>query len=462
MAAPVVALVGRPNVGKSTLFNALTRTKDALVIDKPGVTRDRQYGHALADDKPYIVIDTGGLSGDEEGIDAVMAEQVQAAIDESDLVLFLVDGRTGLNSQDEMIANHLRQKNKNVVLIVNKIDGIDEDVAMSEFYGLGFDAVHATAASHRRGVALLVEEVIAPICTDEDEDEAAYAGIKIALIGRPNVGKSTLTNRMLGEERVIVYDLPGTTRDTIYIPYERRDQHYTLIDTAGIRRKGKTKGIVEKFSVVKTLKAISDADVIITVLDAVEGITEQDLHVLGYAEDSGRAMVVAINKWDGLDQEQKDKVKATLERRFDFLRFVRVHFISALHGTNVGHLYESIHEAYDAAHADISTADLNRALEAALEAFQPPLVKGRRVKLRYAHMGGHNPPLFIIHGNQTERLPEHYKRYLMNTFRETFKLMGTPVRLFFKTSDNPFKDRRNTLTPRQEVAKRRAKKKFGR
>lgn len=456
---PVVALVGRPNVGKSTLFNALTRTKDALVIDQPGVTRDRQYGHALAGDKPFIVIDTGGLSGDEEGIDSVMAEQVQSAIDESSLVLFMVDGRAGLSSQDEMIAEKLRsRKGSNVILVVNKIDGIDEDVALGDFYGLGFDRIHATAASHRRGVTSLVDELIEPICPEADEDAEKYEGIKIALIGRPNVGKSTLTNRMLGEDRVIVYDMPGTTRDTIYIPYERRDQQYTLIDTAGIRRKGKVKETVEKFSVVKTLQAIADADVVISILDAHEGITDQDLHVIGFAEDSGRGMVVAINKWDGLDEDQKTRIKYEMDRRFDFLRYVRTHFISAKHGTNVGHLYDSVHEAYAAAYADISTSDLNKALEAALEAFQPPLVKGRRVKLRYAHMGGHNPPVIVIHGNQTERLPDHYKRYLMNTFRERFKLMGTPIRLQFKTTDNPFKDRRSKLTPRQERTKRQGKR----
>lgn len=459
---PVIALVGRPNVGKSTLFNALTRTKDALVIDLPGVTRDRQYGHATIEDKPYIVIDTGGLSGDEEGIDSVMAEQVQCAIEESDLVLFLVDGRDGVNAQDEMIAHNLRSKGKELVLVVNKTDGLDEDVALSDFYGMGFERVVAIAASQRRGVTALAESVIEPLCSAPAFDSEENAGIKIALIGRPNVGKSTLTNRMLGEDRVIVFDMPGTTRDTIYVPFERQEKHYTLIDTAGIRRKGKTKGVVEKFSVVKTLKAIADSDVAIILFDASEGITDQDLHVVSYAEQAGRAMIVAINKWDGLTEDHKARVKAEMERRFDFLKYVRTHFISALHGTNVGHLYESIHEAYNAAYADISTSELNKALEAALEAFQPPLVRGRRVKLRYAHMGGHNPPVIVVHGNQTERLPDHYKRYLVNTLRERFRLIGTPVRLQFKTSDNPFKDRRSKLTPRQEYSKRKDRKRSGR
>ena len=456
---PVVALVGRPNVGKSTLFNALTKTKNALVIDQPGVTRDRQYGQALANDKPYIVIDTGGLSGDEEGIDAVMVEQVQMAIEESDLVLFLVDGREGLNAQDEAIAKNLRGLGKKVMLLVNKTDGLDEDIALSEFYGIGFDQVLAIAASHRRGVTKLVDEYIDPICPAIIAD-AIDKGIKIGLIGRPNVGKSTLANRMLGEDRVIVYDQPGTTRDSIYIPFERHGQKYTIIDTAGLRRKGKTKEIVEKFSVVKTLQAIADANVVVCVLDSVEGITDQDMHVMGFAIDSGRAMVIAINKWDGLDEYKKNKVQMDLERRFDFLKYVRVHFISALHGTNVGHIYKSVHEAFDAAFKEISTADLNRALESALEEFQPPLVRGRRVKLRYAHMGGHNPPLIIIHGNQTERLIDSYKRYLMNYFRKTFKLMGTPLKIELKTTENPFEGRRNKLTPRQEYKKKRTMKRF--
>lgn len=465
---PVVSIVGRPNVGKSTLFNALTKSRNALVIDQPGVTRDRQYGHALADDnKPYIVIDTGGLSGDEDGIDAVMADQVRLAIDESQLVLFMVDGRGGLSAQDREIAKYLRQTGKNIILLVNKTDGVDEALAMIDFYALGFEHVIPTAASHRRGIGLLVEEFILPLCPEvipeTHEESREKNGIKIAIIGRPNVGKSTLVNRMLGEDRVIVYDLPGTTRDSIYIPFERREQRYTLIDTAGLRRRGKVEEVVEKFSVVKTLQAISDSNVVICVLDATEGITEQDLHVLGFALEAGRAMVIGINKWDGLDEEQKSEIKSNLSWRFDFVKHVRIHFISAKHGTGVGNLYDSVHEAYDAAFKEISTGRLNKALEKALIAVQPPMSGGRRIKLRYAHMGGHNPPLIIIHGNQTDRLPDSYQRYLMNFFRDHFKLMGTPMRLEFKQSVNPFKDDFNKLTPRQErtemrLAKRRGEK----
>ncbi len=461
---PVVSIVGRPNVGKSTLFNALTKTRNALVVDQPGSTRDRQYGRAFADDRPYIVIDTGGLSGDAEGIEAVMADQVKLAITESDLILFLVDGREGVNVDDFEIAKFLRGTSKPVILVVNKTDGMNEEEALLDFYRLGFQKVIPLAASHRRGVGALISDLIAPICPENLEispTDLANPGIKMAIIGRPNVGKSTLVNRLLGEDRVIVFDQPGTTRDSIYIPFERREQQYTLIDTAGLRKRGKVDEVIEKFSVVKTLQAIDDSNVVVCVLDATEGITEQDQHVLGFALEAGRAMVIAINKWDGLTEEQKKEVKDSLSWRFEFVKHVRVHFISAKHGTGVGNLYESIHEAYDAAFKDISTSKLNKALEEAMSVVQPPLSRGRRIKPRYAHMGGHNPPLIIIHGNQVDRLPESYQRYLIGHFRETFKLMGTPMRLEFKVSVNPYKGRFKSVTPRQERTENKLAKRGG-
>lgn len=462
---PVVSIVGRPNVGKSTLFNALTKTRDALVIDQPGSTRDRQYGRAFADDKPYILIDTGGLSGEEEGITALMADQVRLAVIESDLVLFLVDGREGLNQHDFEIAKFLRTTGKSVVLAVNKTDGVDEEEALLDFYQLGFERVIPLSASHRRGLLSLAGDYISPICMQYEENAEENLdpkeGIKMAIIGRPNVGKSTLVNRMLGEERVVVFDMPGTTRDSIYIPYERHEKKYVLIDTAGLRRRGKVEEVVEKFSVVKTLQAIADANVVICVMDATEGITEQDLHVLGFALEAGRAMVVAINKWDGLSEEQKKSVKDDLTWRFDFIKHVRVHFISAKHGTGVGNLYESVHEAYDAAFKEISTSKLNRALEGAVSVVEPPMSKGRRIKLKFAHMGGHNPPLIIIHGSQVDKLPESYQRYLMGVFREEFDLMGTPLKLEFKVTENPYKDKYKKLTPRQERTEKRLAKRRG-
>ena len=496
MKLPVVAIVGRPNVGKSTLFNALTKTRSALVIDQPGVTRDRQYGRAEIEDYGYIIIDTGGLSGEAEGIEAVMAEQVKLAISESDLILFVVDAKEGLHIQDVAIANFLRQQHKNIIILVNKADGHSEDLVLADFYELGFETILPLSAAHRRGVTDLVLTHILPLCQamnpeieaqnilkaelENSLEEALEDGlenslekkldsklyekpseIKIAIIGRPNVGKSTLVNRLLGEDRVIVYDMPGTTRDSIYVPFERRDQKYILIDTAGLRKRGRVEAVVEKFSVVKTLQAIADSHVVINLLDAQEGVTDQDLHVLGFALESGRAMVIGINKWDGLSEDQKNQVKEALDRRFDFVKHVRVHFISAKHGTGVGNLYESIHEAYDAAFKRISTGQLNRALESATTAVQPPIKNARRIKLRYAHMGGHNPPLIMIHGNQTDQLPESYKRYLINHFREMFNLRGTPLRLEFKNSDNPYKDKYKKLTPRQERTQKRLDKRKG-
>lgn len=455
---PVLALVGRPNVGKSTLFNRLTRSRDALVADFPGLTRDRQYGEGKGADKPYIVIDTGGLEGGEEGIDFVMASQSLLAIEEADVVLLLVDGRAGLMPADTQIVAHLRKLSKPAYLVVNKVDGIDEDVARGDFFGLGIDQVFAVIASQGRGVKKLLDHVLADFPEPEQEEDRVAQGIRIAIAGRPNVGKSTLVNRMLGEERVVVFDEGGTTRDSVYIPFERHGQRYTLIDTAGIRRRGKTTETIEKFSVVKSLTAIQDANVVVLVVDARTGIVEQDLHLLGYVLDAGRALVIALNKWDGMDLEQKERIKSDIRRRFAFVDFAAIHFISALHGTGVGDLYQSIHTAYDSAKRVLNTNMLTRILQDACLDHSPPMVNGRRVKLRYAHAGGQNPPIIVIHGKQTEKVPESYKRYLEKTFRHVLKLEGTPVRILLRSDDNPFVEHEKGLTGQQVAQKRRITK----
>ncbi len=464
---PVIALVGRPNVGKSTLFNRLTRSRDALVANYAGLTRDRKYGEGVWHERRFVVIDTGGITGEEEGIDSAMAEQSMQAIEEASAVLFLVDCRDGLTATDEAIASYLREKGKPCFLVANKIDGLDPNVALADFYRLGFDGLYPTTATHGRGVSALMERVlelfpeppaIEPEEEEEDEGGETERGIKIAIVGRPNVGKSTLVNRMLGEDRVVVYDQPGTTRDSIYIDYERHGNKYTLIDTAGVRRRKNVHLTVEKFSIVKTLQAIDDANVVILLMDASEGIVDQDLHLMGYAVEAGRALVVAINKWDGLEPEQREYVKTQLQRRLRFVSFADIHFISALHGTGVGDLYKSIRRAYAAATDKLSTNVLTRILEDAVADHPPPLVRGRRIKLRYAHAGGKNPPIIVIHGTQTDAVPDHYTRYLEKTFREALKLHGTPVRIEYRTSENPYAGRKNTLTPRQLAKRKRLMK----
>lgn len=455
---PVLALVGRPNVGKSTLFNRLTRSRDALVADLAGLTRDRQYGEGRGADRPFIVIDTGGLAGEEEGIDFEMASQSLLAIEEADCVLLLVDGRAGLMPGDTAIVDYLRRKQKDVCLVVNKVDGSDEEVAMADFYGLGITRVFPVTASQGRGVRKLIDSVLAEFPEDEVREAPLHQGIKIAISGRPNVGKSTLVNRMLGEERVVVFDMPGTTRDSVYIPFERHGQHYTLIDTAGIRRRGLTTETIEKFSVVKSLQAIEDANVVIMIVDARTGIVEQDMHLMGYVIDAGRALVIAINKWDGLEHEQKEKVKSDIKRRFAFVDFAKIHFISALHGTGVGDLYDSIHAAYAAAAKTLTTSVLTQVLQAAVEEHAPPIIDGRRIKLRYAHAGGHNPPIIVIHGKQTDKVPDHYSRYLEKTFRKILKLEGTPIRIQYRSDDNPYVRHEQDLTQQQVAQKRRIKK----
>ncbi len=457
---PVIALVGRPNVGKSTLFNRLTKTRDALVADIAGLTRDRKYGEATFKERRFIVVDTGGLSGEEEGIDSVMAEQSLLAVKEADLVLFIVDGRQGLNVGDTQIANYLRAQNKAVLVVANKMDGLNQDVAIAAFYELGLGDVYGIAAAHGRGVNTLMDAVFAGLPEEEEDIELAVEakGIKIAIVGRPNVGKSTLVNRLLGEERVVVFDMPGTTRDSVYIRYERHGKPYTLIDTAGVRRRKSIRDTIEKFSIVKTLQAIDNANVVVLLMDASEGIVDQDLHLMGQVIDTGRALVVALNKWDGLENEHKEYLKREIERRLRFVDFADMHFISALHGSGVGLLYQSVEKAYQAATNRFSTNFLTRVLESAVEAHQPPLVQGRRIKLRYAHPGGHNPPIIVIHGNQTEAVPKHYVRYLEKTFRTALDLHGTPVRIEFKTSDNPFSGRKNAANNTRQVARQGEKK----
>ncbi|MCG7489952.1 MULTISPECIES: ribosome biogenesis GTPase Der [Vibrio] len=483
---PVVALVGRPNVGKSTLFNRLTRTRDALVADFPGLTRDRKYGQAKLGEHEFIVIDTGGIDGTEEGVETKMAEQSLAAIDEADVVLFMVDGRAGLTPADIAISNHLRKIEKPSMLVVNKVDGIDADAASADFWQLGVEQMYQIAAAHGRGVGALIDRALNPFAEkmaeeangeiedltdfiDEDEEKLDYTEeeaeeefkrlqdqpIKLAIIGRPNVGKSTLTNRILGEERVVVYDMPGTTRDSIYIPMERDDREYVLIDTAGVRRRKRINETVEKFSVVKTLKAVEDANVVLLIIDARENISDQDLSLLGFALNAGRSIVIAVNKWDGLESDVKEHVKKELDRRLGFVDFARIHFISALHGTGVGHLFESVQEAYKSATTRVGTSVLTRIMKMATEDHQPPLVRGRRVKLKYAHAGGYNPPIVVIHGNQVNELPDSYKRYLMNYYRKSLEIMGTPIRIQFQSSENPFEGKSNKMTLSQERKRKR-------
>jgi len=455
---PVVALVGRPNVGKSTLFNRFTRTRDALVADLPGLTRDRQYGHATFKEQPFIIIDTGGITGGEVGVDGLMADQSMQAVREADITLFIVNAREGLTPTDEAFALQLRSENREIHLVVNKVDGLDQNTVLSDFYALGFESVSAIAAAHGRGVNRLIDDIIFPAVSEllaqeiekesseNGENNLPASGPKLAIIGRPNVGKSTLVNRMLGEERVVVYDLPGTTRDSIYIEMERRDKKYTLIDTAGVRRRGKVHETVEKFSVLKTLQAINDANVVIMIFDAREGITEQDLNLLGFAIDAGRSLVLAINKWDNMSEDKRTDVKEAIGRRLHFADFARIKFISALHGTNVGHLWDAVDEAYAGARVKMSASKLTRILELVVSKHQPP-AKGRfKAKLRYAHPGGHNPPRIVIHGNQTKSLPKSYVRYLEKSFRESLKIVGTPIKFELKESVNPFEGKKVKVT----------------
>jgi len=435
---PVIALIGRPNVGKSTLFNVLTRSRDAIVANEPGLTRDRQYGVGERDGRSFIVVDTGGLSGAKQDLDELMARQTRQAMAEADEILFLVDARDGLTSGDRMIADLVRKSGKSCQLVVNKVDGSDPDQVQAEFFALGFERMRLISAAHRKGTGLLIDQLLSAFAPPQEPVEETDSGPLIAVIGRPNVGKSTLINRLAGEERVVAFDQPGTTRDTIKVPFERHGKRYTLIDTAGVRRRGKVQETIEKFSVIKALEAIESAQVVIVVIDARDGLTDQDMTLLGYVVDSGRALVIAVNKCDGLDPEQREQNRATLQRRLGFVDFAAQHFISARHGTGVGDLMASIDQAYASAFRDLNTRYLTDLLEEAVFKHNPPLHHGRRIKLRYAHQGGRNPPVIVIHGNQTEHLPEAYRRYLGNFFITRLKLKGTPLRIELKSGKNPY------------------------
>lgn len=440
---PVIALIGRPNVGKSTLFNRLTRTRDALVADLPGLTRDRHYGEGRVGERPFLVIDTGGFEPvAKEGIMHEMAKQTKQAVAEADVVIFLVDGRQGLTPHDKTITDFLRKSGRSVMLVVNKAEGMRYTSVTADFYELGLGDPYVISSAHGDGVADLVEEALdiafASRPDELNEPENNNKGIKIAIVGRPNVGKSTLVNTLLGEERVIAFDMPGTTRDSIEIPFERDGQQYTLIDTAGIRRRGKVFEAIEKFSVVKTLQSVSEANVVLLLLDAQQDISEQDAHIAGFILESGRALVVGVNKWDGLQSDRRDEIKMDIERKLNFLTFAKFHFISALKSTGIGPLMKSIDAAYEAAMVNLSTPKLTRALIEAVEHQQPKRKGSIRPKMRYAHQGGQNPPIIVIHGNALEAIGDVYKRYLEKHFRETFSLTGTPLRIEFRSGKNPF------------------------
>ncbi len=439
---PVIALVGRPNVGKSTLFNRLTRSRDALVADLPGLTRDRHYGEGRVGKRPFLVIDTGGFEPvAKEGIMHEMAKQTKQAVAEADVVIFIVDGRQGLTPHDKTITDFLRKSGRKVMLVVNKSEGMKYTTVAADFYELGLGDPYVISAAHGDGVPDLVEEALDEALAgkqEDEEDEAKVRGIRIAIVGRPNVGKSTMVNTLLGEERVIAFDMPGTTRDSIEIPFERNGRHYSLIDTAGIRRKGKVFEAIEKFSVVKTLQSISEANVVLLLLDAQQDISEQDAHIAGFVLEAGRALVIGVNKWDGLDHDKREHIKREIERKLSFLSFANMHFISALNGTGIVPMMKSVDSAYAAAMAKLPTPQLTRALQEAVDHQQPRRKGAVRPKLRYAHQGGQNPPVIVVHGNSLDAIDANYRRYLEKHFRDCFKLTGTPLRIEFRSGKNPF------------------------
>src|SRR3984893_12113559 len=452
---PVIALVGRPSVGKSTLFNVLTGTRDAIVADVPGLTRDRQYGYGRVGPVPCGVIDTGGLIENPTGIEAQMRAQTERAVAEADHLVFIADARAGLSPQDHFVARELRRSGKPVTLALNKAEGLDADIVAADFHALGLGEPLAISASHAQGCEELMERVLAGF----EPQAAADAGsdsdaIRIAIIGRPNVGKSTLVNRLLGEERVIAHEEPGTTRDSILVPFERDGRAFTLIDTAGVRRRARIEGLVERTSVAKTLQTIDEAQVVIMMLDAHDAVAEQDASVLGLALERGRALIIAVNKWDGIAAEQREQIERQLALKLDFVPFAPLHFISARHGSGVGELMQSAVRAYEAAMRSMPTRELTRTLEHALSVHQPPLVRGRRIKLRYAHQGGRNPPRIVIHGNQTASVPDAYTRYLANVFRKTYDLFATPVFIEYRTHANPY-ERERRAPPRPGRSRRR-------
>ena len=454
---PVVAIVGRPNVGKSTLFNALTKSRDALVADLPGVTRDRHYGVCRLGARPFVLVDTGGLTDARAGLDELTARQVRRAIDEASACLLMVDARDGLLPQDRAILEELRRAGKPVVLAVNKTDGLDAEGALAEFAALGVAQPVPLAAAHGRGSESLLAQVL-PLLPRDDEpapDVENASGTRVAIVGRPNVGKSTLVNRLLGEERVVVSEIAGTTRDAIHVPLERDGRRYTLIDTAGVRRRARVEDALEKFSVIKTLQSIDAAQVAVVMLDAAEGVTEQDLALIGHVLDAGRALVIAANKWDGLDRYERERCRAGLERKLEFVGWAKPVFISAKHGSGLRELMRAIDRAHASATRELATPELTRTLEQALAAHQPPLVRGHAPKLRYAHSGGHNPPAIVIHGTRTAHIADSYRRYLENFFRKRFRLEGTPVRIEFREGENPYAGKRNVLTEGQLRKRRR-------
>jgi GTPase len=437
---PVVALVGRPNVGKSTLFNVLTGTRDAIVADVPGLTRDRQYGFGRVGPMPFVVIDTGGLVENPKGIEAQMRAQTERAVAEADRLILLVDGRAGLTPQDDFVAREIRKSGKPTTLAVNKAEGLDLDLVAADFHALGIGEPIGISASHSQGCEELMGQALAGLEMEPEADltDPAAEGVRIAIIGRPNVGKSTLVNRLIGEERVIASDQPGTTRDSILVPFERDGRKFQLIDTAGMRRRARVEDVIERASVAKTLQAIDEAHVVILVVDAHDTVSEQDASVLGVALHRGRALIIAINKWDGIPAEQREEIHRQLALKLDFVPFAPLHFISARHGTGVGDLMQSTVRAYEATMREMPTKELTRTLEHALTVHQPPLARGRRIKLRYAHQGGRNPPRIVIHGNQTASVPDAYTRYLVNVFRKRFDLFATPVVIEYRTDQNPY------------------------
>ncbi len=453
---PVVALVGRPNVGKSTLFNALTRSRDALVADMPGVTRDRHYGVCRLAERPFVVVDTGGLSGADEGIEGLTAQQVRLAIAEANLLVFVVDARDGVLPLDRTILDELRRSGKPIIAVVNKTDGVDEPTALAEFSTFGLGATLPLAAAHNRGIDTLVATAL-PLLPDDRDNDPAFddSGIRVAIVGRPNAGKSTLINRLLGEDRLIVSDVAGTTRDPIRVPLDRDGQRFTLIDTAGVRRRARVEEAVEKFSVIKTLQSIAASQVTVVLIDARENLADQDLTLIGHAMDEGRALVIAVNKWDGMDTYAREQCQRALERRLAFVEWARTVFISALHGSGLRELMRAVVRAHSAATRQLSSSELTRTLEKAYEGYQPPLVRGHAPKLRYAHPGGSNPPTVIIHGSRTKHIAPAYRRYLEGFFRKRFKLEGTPVRIEFRDGENPYAGKKNVLTENQQKKRQR-------